>query len=902
MGETTETIKYNIEGALGNLNLINENIEKITKSTIDMGAASQKAFNTAEKETKTWNTELKGTEGIIERLERQVKEWEQAARKATDPRRIAQYNKDIAATHQELTRLKTVGVPAIEKINQQATLGQKIFSKLGIQIAAAFSVGLLTRFIGKSMEMYDQQVKSEAKLLTALKGRTDIQKRLIKQADDLQEKTLFENDQTVAAQARLAKVLGVNEEAITRLIPLVQDFATIQDFDLERAAELVAKAVGSSTNSLKRYGIVITGAVGSSERLESAIGALTRQVGGQAEAAVVGLGKWQQFKNRWKDNREELGKFITTMLFGKDTIISLDQKLERSVTTLDAEVKLLKTGNLSQEARRVLINKINKEYGAYLPNLLTEKSSLVEIEAAQKAVNKALGAKIIAIRYQKEINQLYENEANAVDFLALQEIQSAKDVKYESIQQKEAVDDMSKTWTGWAKNVVNTTDESEKAIKEKFDRMAKYYGATWEEIMKLIEGDEGEGGLEEELTMYELLEKEIGRLNKVYLSQIAVKSGNAIKTAQLIKAKENELKIIDALAKGYKNLTENIKAEKEAPIEIDEPIKITDKGKTNAEKEADEFWDEYIKNGKDEAKQAAEDIGDEFEVTFQMKLAKALGFKSIEAFETFREAIKDFAGEIADTIKSVTDAQLEATETYLDDLNSRIAETQQALETELQLNEQGFASNVALRQKELEDLKAKQKQAIIERNKYLQQSKAIETVLQSIDLASSVASLLKSFTKIPLVGLGLASAAIAALFALWRSSVVKTKEMTEFGKGGQIKGDSHAQGGVKVPGMGVELEGGEYVINKDVTKKNLPFLEALNSGKLQIAFNRELLKEWQSKQTFQHNINSRVALDDSKQLKETNQLLRKSLREQKVEYGEGYKIIHFNNVKRKVRI
>ena len=172
----------------------------------------------------------------------------------------------------------------------------------------------LAAFAAASVKAFDTQIKAETKLLTALKGREDIQKRLIAQAKELQTKTLFGDEETIAAQAMLA-TMGLEEEAIMRLIPLVQDMATAKGMNLVQAADLVAKSVGSSTNALSRYGITITGAVGSQERLNTATEALNKAFGGQAEAvSKVGLGPLTQLKNILGDLSEDIGKIILPTL------------------------------------------------------------------------------------------------------------------------------------------------------------------------------------------------------------------------------------------------------------------------------------------------------------------------------------------------------------------------------------------------------------------------------------------------------------------------------------------------------------------------------------------------------------------------------------------------------------
>ena len=109
--------------------------------------------------------------------------------------------------------------------------------------------------------------------------------------------------------------MGLEEDAIMRLIPLVQDMATAKGMDLVQAADLVAKSVGSSTNALSRYGITITGAVGSQERLNTATEALNRAFGGQAEAiSKVGAGSLVQLKNQFGDLMEEIGEKLMPLI------------------------------------------------------------------------------------------------------------------------------------------------------------------------------------------------------------------------------------------------------------------------------------------------------------------------------------------------------------------------------------------------------------------------------------------------------------------------------------------------------------------------------------------------------------------------------------------------------------
>jgi hypothetical protein len=184
----------------------------------------------------------------------------------------------------------------------------------GIQKAAiaTFSVTAVFQYAKVAVQAANTQQQAETKLLTALKGRADVTREIGKLASELQGKTLFGDEATIEAAAQLA-VFIKNEEQIKRLLPAIQDMATVLKMDLAQAATLVGKSIGASTNALSKYGISIDGAAGSSERAESAIDALTTKFYGQAQAAAkTGSGATTQLKNAIGDLNEMVGNFIIT--------------------------------------------------------------------------------------------------------------------------------------------------------------------------------------------------------------------------------------------------------------------------------------------------------------------------------------------------------------------------------------------------------------------------------------------------------------------------------------------------------------------------------------------------------------------------------------------------------------
>lgn len=70
------------------------------------------------------------------------------------------------------------------------------------------------------------------------------------------------------------------------------------------------------------------------------------------------------------------------------------------------------------------------------------------------------------------------------------------------------------------------------------------------------------------------------------------------------------------------------------------------------------------------------------------------------------------------------------------------------------------------------------------------------------------------------------AAIIGAMGALQTGIIIK--QMSKLEKGGLLKGKSHKQGGMRVEGTNIEVEGGEFVVNKKSTTKYINLIEAIN--------------------------------------------------------------------------
>jgi hypothetical protein len=195
----------------------------------------------------------------------------------------------------------------------------------------------LAAFAAASVKAFDEQIVAETKLLTALKGREDIQQRLIAQAKELQTKTLFGDEETIKAQALLAS-LGLTEDQITMLIPQIQNMATGLTMDLVSATSLVSKSVSTTTDALARYfNTGLKGVTGQQERAIVLTQSLSEKFEGQAEAIRdKGLGAFKALGMAIGDVGEEFGEIITEQL---QPLTEGFEKLTKIISGLTKEQK-----------------------------------------------------------------------------------------------------------------------------------------------------------------------------------------------------------------------------------------------------------------------------------------------------------------------------------------------------------------------------------------------------------------------------------------------------------------------------------------------------------------------------------------------------------------------------------
>lgn len=213
-----------------------------------------------------------------------------------------------------------------------------------------------------------------------------------------------------------------------------------------------------------------------------------------------------------------------------------------------------------------------------------------------------------------------------------------------------------------------------------------------------------------------------------------------------------------------------------------------------------------------------------------------------------KQAISDSVGFSIQQLQNILAAQVQLKEQALQNAREEVEAAQSKVDAEIEARNNGYASDVATAQKELELAKQREQKALKEKQKAQKQQQALDTLTQTSSLITASANIWSSLSAIPIVGPALAIAAIASMWASFAAAKIKAKEVTktedaEYGEGGMefLDGGSHQSGndvdlGTMPDGRRRRAEGGEAfaIINKASTRKYrkaLPgIIKSINNG------------------------------------------------------------------------
>lgn len=276
-----------------------------------------------------------------------------------------------------------------------------------------------------------------------------------------------------------------------------------------------------------------------------------------------------------------------------------------------------------------------------------------------------------------------------------------------------------------------------------------------------------------------------------------------------------------------------------------------------------------------------------------------------------KEAISTSVSFAIEQLNSFLDAKVQAADAAVSAADKEIDASQRRLDAELEARANGYANNVAMAQKELDQAKKNQEKALKEQQKAQKAQQAIQTIQQIGNLVTASALIWSQ------LGFPFAIPAIAIMWGSFAAAKIKAAQLSKSANAGgsesygdgtveMLAGGSHQSGddvdlGTKPDGTRRRAEGGEFfaVINKRNSRRFrriIPdVINSLNRGTFAKKYINAYNTDGVNVTVQQNNApDLRDLKDDVREIKEQN-------RRRRYTDGNGNVIEVYKNLTRKIK-
>jgi len=274
-----------------------------------------------------------------------------------------------------------------------------------------------------------------------------------------------------------------------------------------------------------------------------------------------------------------------------------------------------------------------------------------------------------------------------------------------------------------------------------------------------------------------------------------------------------------------------------------------------------------------------------------------------------KQAINKSLSFALDNVRAFLDARVQAAEMAVQKAQEETSAAESRYQAEIDARNNGYANNVITAQKELEQKRKNERQALKDKEKAQKAQEAIDTAMQITGLITSSVQIWKALAGIPVIGPKLAAAAVGVMWASYAAAKIKAKSVAKekYGEGGYefLNGGSHASGndipiGTTSSGKQRTAEGGETlaIIKKASTKKYkgvIPTLiDSLNKGTFERVFSNSFIPS----EEMPSLVNVGYDSPDLKQIEDDLGAIKKRGETQRYRDGDGNLVEVYKNVKR----
>lgn len=552
-----------------------------------------------------------------------------------------------------------------------------------------------------------------------------------------------------------------------------------------------------------------------------------------------------------KEQQEELQKQLSAdLLKGKErelAILKIQEEKEvkqYSDTGLDTVNVRKKYSNqraeIEERYRKEAIDKarqhaenlkqIEKSIQKYESDTLELKNKTRDSEIE---FNKSIASSVnsITLAYEAQKKTIKENETQAIEAAKKENenlLKVAKGSDRERLE-KDLADRIIAINTQTADEILNVNNERDNKIKE-FNQ-------------KIL--DNRKKLLDLELLEFENFYNDIQRLKE----KAEVKDSNGIIN---VEATKKNLEQIDIQLNQYVTQLQN---SKDKVSQYYDDLASLYKSDSIEYKEIQKQKTDTLKDIENKTQNTNKQITDNVKEStdLQKKYFESLG----NVIQKYTDAIMQGVNAIFDTVNSSLQAQVDDANEKLETISSKYDEAvsnreesdqkiqeleekaknatgtrliayRKAIDEEMTANKQ-----LASQEKQLAKDKAKQEAEIAKKEK---QQKKVQLMSDIVNATTNIAL---GVTK----ALGQWGFPLGPIFAsvIAASGAVQigimTKQLSKLEDGGLLKGKRHSQGGMRVEGTNIEVEGGEYVVNRESTDKNLGLIRYINSQRKQLTPN-----------------------------------------------------------------
>ena len=221
------------------------------------------------------------------------------------------------------------------------------------------------------------------------------------------------------------------------------------------------------------------------------------------------------------------------------------------------------------------------------------------------------------------------------------------------------------------------------------------------------------------------------------------------------------------------------------------------------------------------------------------------------------EGVNELLSGAFDAAQSIFNMQLEEAQEKLDEVteaydeavsrkeesNARLAELEEEAKTatggraivvqEQIAREMEANKELAKQEKELAKEKEKREKEIAKIEKKQKKASLVQSLVTGI--AQAALGVLQALAGVPFPANIVAAALVGSMGAI-QTGIIST-QIAKLEDGGLLNGKRHKDGGIPVGNTGIEVEGGEYVMNRISTQKNLGLIEYINTSRKEIQVN-----------------------------------------------------------------